>query len=140
MGISVDLVILLFLVRLLGWCSGKEFACQCKRCRRCEFTPWVGKILWSRKWQPTPVFLPGKSHGQRSLAGYSLIGSQRLGHDSTHTHTHTQNPLPGTEREIPLVNVNFSYQRVTLTWFSEFLSCLLFFKHNQPKMILMHIL
>ena len=33
--------------------------------------PWVGKIPWRRKWQPTPVFLPGKSHGQRSLAGYS---------------------------------------------------------------------
>ena len=35
------------------------------------FDPWVGKIPWRRKWQPTPVFLPGKSHGQRSLAGYS---------------------------------------------------------------------
>ena len=33
--------------------------------------PWVGKIPWRRKWQPTPVFLPGKSHGQRSLAGYN---------------------------------------------------------------------
>ena len=35
------------------------------------FNPWVRKILWGRKWQPTPVFLPGESHGQRSLAGYS---------------------------------------------------------------------
>ena len=35
------------------------------------FSPWVRKISWRRKWQPTPVFLPGKSHGQRSLAGYS---------------------------------------------------------------------
>ena len=35
------------------------------------FDPWVGKIPWSRKWQPTPVFLPGELHGQRSLAGYS---------------------------------------------------------------------
>ena len=35
------------------------------------FDPWVEKILWRRKWQPTPVFLPGKSHGQRSLGGYS---------------------------------------------------------------------
>ena len=48
--------------------SGKESACQCRRCR---FDPWVGKIPWSRKWLPTPVFLPGKSHGQRSLAGDS---------------------------------------------------------------------
>ena len=35
------------------------------------FNSWVGKITWGRKWQPTPVFLPGESHGQRSLAGYS---------------------------------------------------------------------
>ena len=48
--------------------SGKESACQC---RRHGFNPWVGKIPWRRKWQPTPVFLPGKTHGQRSLAGYS---------------------------------------------------------------------
>ena len=37
----------------------------------CGFDPWVRKILWRRAWQPTPVFLPGESHGQRSLAGYS---------------------------------------------------------------------
>ena len=49
----------------------KEFTCQC---RRCGFDPWVRKILWGRKWQPTPVFLPGKSHGQRSLVGYSPRG------------------------------------------------------------------
>ena len=54
-----------------GGTSGKEPACQCRRHKRCRFNPWVGKIPWSRKWQPTPVFLPGKSHGQRSLAGYS---------------------------------------------------------------------
>ena len=36
--------------------------------------PCVGEILWRRKWQPTPIFLPGESHGQRSLAGYSLWG------------------------------------------------------------------
>ena len=41
---------------------------------------WVGKILWIRKWQPTPVFLPGKSHGQRSLAGFSPWG-RRVRHD-----------------------------------------------------------
>ena len=38
------------------------------------FNPWVGKILWRRKWQPSPVFLPGKSHGQRSLEGYCPQG------------------------------------------------------------------
>ena len=46
----------------------QESACQCGRLR---FDPWVGKIPWRRKWQPTPVFLPGKSHGQRSLVGYN---------------------------------------------------------------------
>ena len=40
--------------------------------RRCRFDPWVGKIPYRRKWQPTPVFLPGKSHGQRSLEGYGV--------------------------------------------------------------------
>ena len=50
------------------WLSGKESICQC---RRPKFDPWAGKIPWRRKWQPTPVFLPGKFHGQRSLAGYS---------------------------------------------------------------------
>ena len=43
--------------------------------------PWIGKIPWRRKWQPTLVFLPGKSHGQRSLAGYSPGGHKRAGHD-----------------------------------------------------------
>ena len=57
--------------RLPGWLSSKESACQCRRCRRCRFDPWVGKTPWRRKWQPTPVSLSGKSHGQRSLAGHS---------------------------------------------------------------------
>ena len=38
------------------------------------FDPWVGMIPWNRKWHPTPVFLPGKFHGQRSLVGYSPWG------------------------------------------------------------------
>ena len=44
------------------------------------FHTWVGKIPWRRKWQPTPVFLPGKSHGQRSLVGHSPWGHKRIGH------------------------------------------------------------
>ena len=43
-----------------------------------KFDPWLGKIPWRRKWQPTPVFLPGKPHGQRSLAGYSPWGRIKL--------------------------------------------------------------
>ena len=53
------------------WCSGKESACQGRNCRRLGFDFWVGKTLWRRAWQPTPVILPREFHGQRSLAGYS---------------------------------------------------------------------
>ena len=56
------------------WCSGKEFTCQCRRCKRWGFIPWVRKIPWSRKWQPTAVFLPGKFHEQKRLEGYCPWG------------------------------------------------------------------
>ena len=52
-----------------GDASGKGPVCQCRRLKRCRFDPWMQKIPWRRAWQPTPVFLPGESHGQRSLAG-----------------------------------------------------------------------
>ena len=61
-------------VGLPRWLSGKEPTCQCKRHKGHGFDPWVGKIPWRRKRQPTPVFLPGESLGQRSLAGYSPRG------------------------------------------------------------------
>ena len=51
--------------------SGEEPACQCSRHKRPGVDPWVGKIPWRRAWQPTQVVLPGESHGQRSLEGYS---------------------------------------------------------------------
>ena len=60
------------------WLSGKEANFQCRRCR---LDPWVGKIPWRRKWQPTPVLLPGESHRQWSLVGYSPWGSKRVRHD-----------------------------------------------------------
>ena len=47
----------------------------------CELDPWVWKIPWSRKWQPAPVFLPGKCHGQKSMADYSPWGHKRIRHD-----------------------------------------------------------
>ena len=47
-----------------------------------SFDLWVGKIPWTRKWQPAPAFLPGKFHEQRNLAGYTQsMESQRVGHD-----------------------------------------------------------
>ena len=63
-----------WLTGLLRWCSGKKSVWQFRRHKRHGFNPWVRKIPWRRKWQPTPVFLPGKSHGQRSLVGYSPWG------------------------------------------------------------------
>ena len=60
------------------WLSGKEPTCQCRRCR---FPPWVGKTPWRRKWQPTPIFLPGEVRVWRSLEGCSPWGHQRVGRD-----------------------------------------------------------
>ena len=67
------------------------------------FDPWIGKILWRRKWQPTPGSLPGESHEQRSLVDYSPWGrkesdtteqlnnnNKRVIHTHTHTHRHTR--------------------------------------------------
>ena len=60
------------------WPSGKEFPCQC---RRLMFNPWSGRCPWRRKWQLTPVFLPGKFHGQKTQVGYSPWALKRVGHD-----------------------------------------------------------
>ena len=65
----------------------KESACQCRRPKRYRLDPWVGKIPWKRKWQPTAVFLSGKPYGGRSLAGYTPWG-HRVRHDWAHMHTH----------------------------------------------------
>ena len=68
--------------------SDKESACQCRRHKRCGFDPWVRKIPWRKKRQPTPVFLPGKFHGQRKLVGYnqwSIKESDMTEWLSTHT-------------------------------------------------------
>ena len=59
--------------------------------RRSRFNPWIRKSPWRRKWLPTPVFLPGEFHGQRSLVGSCPWGSQRVRHNwatDTHTHAH----------------------------------------------------
>ena len=64
--------------RLPWWLSGKESTCQC---RRRGFNPWVRKFPWRRKWQPTPTFLPGKFHGQRTVVVYSSWGCKRGRHD-----------------------------------------------------------
>ena len=61
-----------------GGSDGKEF---CLQFRRHEFDPWIRKIPWRKAWQPTPVFLPGESHGQRSLTGDSSWDCKRVGHN-----------------------------------------------------------
>ena len=71
-----------------GSTSDKEPACQFRRHRRPRFNPWVGKIPWWRKWQPTPVFLPRESHGQKSLAGYSPWGHKESDTTEEAEHTH----------------------------------------------------
>ena len=74
-------MIWLYIYMYVGFPSGpggKQPACQCKRHKKCWFDSWVGRIPWRRAWQPTPVFLPGDSHGQRSLAGYSPWGRKEL--------------------------------------------------------------
>ena len=71
------------------WHYLKEPTCQCRRCKRhaggslgdvrdMQEDPWVGKITWRRSWQPTPVFLPEKSYGPRSLVGFSPWGPKEL--------------------------------------------------------------
>ena len=58
------------LIFFTSWVT-RESIYQCRRHRRCKFNPWIRKIPWRRAQQPTPVFLPGESHEQRSLPGYS---------------------------------------------------------------------
>ena len=69
-----------------GSSSGEDPTGPHRRRKRCGFHPWVGKMPCRRTWQPTPVFLPGKSHGQRSLAAYSPWGG-KVGHDGSDVHS-----------------------------------------------------
>ena len=62
-----------------GGSVGKESTCNARDTGDCRFDPLVGKILWRRAWQPTPVFLPGEFHGQRGLVGYGPWVHNELG-------------------------------------------------------------
>ena len=70
------------------WQNGKESTCR--RLWRCEFNPYIEKISRRRKWQPLSLFLSGKFHGQRSLAGCRPWGHKRVGHHLATKHTNTQ--------------------------------------------------
>ena len=77
-----------------GGASGKEPVCQCRRCKRCRFDPWVRKISWRRAWQPTPVFLPGEPPCTEKPGGLQSMRSQRVGYNwSDLVRTHTQKRL-----------------------------------------------
>ena len=64
----------------LGFIGGADVgdSCQCRRLRRLRFNLWIGRIPWSRKWQPTPLFFPGESQGQRSLEDYNPWSHKEL--------------------------------------------------------------
>ena len=86
------------------------------QCRRPEFYPWVGKIPWRRKWQPTPVVLPRESHRQRSLAGYSQWARERprVGHDlATKPLDHTPELWP--LNSFPLMDMHTYVQQKVCT-------------------------
>ena len=67
---------LLFFFSNTSFPGGSDSKSVCLQCGRPRFDPWVRKIAWSRKWQPTPVFLLGKSHGWGKLTGYSPLGRE----------------------------------------------------------------
>ena len=81
----------------------QEYTCQC---RRCQFNPWVGKIPWRRKRQPTSVFLPGKFRKQRSLTGYSPWGHKELD---------TPEPLNSSPATMPFLHKGFGHSRILVT-------------------------
>ena len=72
--VVVIMIMMMYADELPRLHSGKEPACQCRSHKRRSFNPRIRKIPWSRKWEPTPVFLPGESHGQRGMVGYSPWG------------------------------------------------------------------
>ena len=83
--------------RLPRWLNGKEFACQCRRQRRCRFDSWVGKIPWRRKWQLAPIFF---LENFMEPVGLKSMRWQRVGLDWVTKHTHMIN----------LENKRFKYQ------------------------------
>ena len=72
-----------------GGANGKEPAYQCRKLKRYWFDPCAGKIPWRKVWQPAPLFLPGESHGQRSLEGYSPQGRRESDTTEVTWHAHT---------------------------------------------------
>ena len=87
------------------WLSGKESTCQCRRCRRCRFDLWVRKIPLRRKWQPTPVFLPGQIPWTEEPGGLQSMGSERAGHSWVTEHA-----------RMPYLAIHLSYWSLKLQY------------------------
>ena len=102
--------------------SGKEPACQHRKHKRCESDPWVGKIPLEKEMATTPVFLPGKSHGHRSLVGYSPRGRKESDMtEATLAHTHRvlnwqKRPRWFTEIKVQYLTFNFQGSDVKFFW------------------------
>ena len=130
-----------------GGTSGKEPTCQYRRHKRCRFHPWARKIPWRRAWQPTPVFLPGESHGQRSLVGYSLWVEKsrtqlkrQCAHAHAHTHTHTQLygfshflTHPSLELSSLKVHLKCSLCSLKVHWIPTMSYVVYSFQHQEPQ-------
>ena len=120
--------------------GGKESVCQCRRRRRHRFDPRVRKILWRRKWQPTPVFLPGKFHGQRSLEGcMQSVGckeSDTIEHASTHMHvlalTYHQRLFQREPSSFQLLNYTCLYLTPLCYAFAMCHNVVVIWKHSKP--------
>ena len=111
----------------LGDTSGRESACQGRKCRRLGFHPWVGMRPWRRKWLPTPEFLSRESHGQRSLASYSPWGHKE---SDMSEHVFTALHLPstyGSDFPAYFMTGNFVFFilifRISLIWLLGFDVC-----------------
>ena len=109
------------------WHSGKRSPCQCRRCKRCGFNSWVGKMLWRRQWQPTSVFLPGKfiDRGAWQATVCGMAKSCTWLSNWTYTHTHTICYI------VYLLNVSISMITVFFSGFPLLHdSCFYFMNHN----------
>ena len=85
---------------LQGFQGGAESARPCRRHRRPRFSPWLGELPWRRTQQPTPAFLPGGCHGQRSLAGCSPQGHRELDRIEV-----TQTPVSSVSVSTPIAHL-----------------------------------
>ena len=90
--------------------SGRESSYQC---RRCGFDPRIRKIPWNMRWNSTPVFLPGKFHGQKSLPRLQSMGPQRVRHNWTTKHTAYSDIT-----SLSLVVISQSVQSLSRVWLS----------------------